>query len=173
MREQNLSAFAHNAAIVNRQEPSLFEDWHFVGTTAYPCRLLKWDPSKDGGHFSGEHMGYYDNYGIRYVRDVTQVNRDEISINDHFEGTGEHCLLWMWLFAPSVKVELSKGTPYSVEMNTGDQGFLFAWEDGKLSSQLLDSHHYPEYGKSVPTRCLRLSTTSELPYSINFTVRAL
>jgi len=172
MRKENLSAFAHNAAIVNMQEPTEFNNWGFPGTTAYPCRVLMWNISKFGGHFSGEHTGYYDRYSIRYVRDVTMVSKDEFTINDRMEGTGEHDFLWRWLFAPSVDVKLAKALS-SVEMVAGNQNFVFVWEGEKLSAQILDSEYYPEYGMRMPTKCLELSAMSQLPFNVKFTVHVL
>lgn len=170
-RKQNLSAFAHNAAIVNMQEPTSFDNWDFLCTTAYSCRVLMWDPSKFGGHFSGEHTGYYDRYGIRYVRDVTMVNGNQIAINDSFDGTGEHSLLWRWFFASSIDVKLAK-TLSSLELIAGDQNFLFSWEDEKLSAQILNSEYYPEYGKTEPTKCLELSAMFQVPISVKFMVQS-
>jgi len=170
-RIKSLSAFAHNAVIVNNQEPTTFDNRRFVGTTAYPCHALNWQPSKHSGHFIGEHMGYYKKYGIRYIREVTMAKTSEIVILDYLDGTGNHQLLWRWHFAPTVNVELMKSlSAVRIAANNG-KSCVFSWKDENLSSQIKESEYYPEYGMSRPTHCLEISTTSQLPFRVSFIIQ--
>lgn len=178
------SAAAHNGVLVDGREPFV-SHWLNGGRflmSDYGRTEVRtwWENASSRPAFVVEHQGFSRLRGIGKYRRRFLLDKDEIVLEDRYEGRGRHVLETFFHAAPSVGVAVEgnalsfreKGTRRNLELAL-DAGNLAGlslmrgeWEGGRPMGWFS-----PRYGRNVPTTTVRFRHKAVFPFTNRFVLR--
>lgn len=119
-RDYFRSTRAHNTAVVDGQDQSEMLGAFLWGRRA-SARCLTWEPRHDGGEISAEHDGYTVlRNPVLHRRTVTLDGKaGEITISDHFTGTGRNKVEIFFHLAEQCRIRKSEGNTFEIDAGPG------------------------------------------------------
>jgi len=96
-----------------------------------------------------------------------------VTILDRIEGCGRHGLVWRWQYAPGLEVrQPDADRSVSGISSSGEVRFVMSWHGRELSGKIEPTRYHPNYGATVPIKCLAISVQADLPYEARFVLRS-
>lgn len=154
----------HNTLLVDKLDQSR-PAGPFLWASKAGCKVLRWEPTEEGGILSAEHDGYSAE-GMSHRR-TFKMEDETIQIVDEVGGDGVHEVELFFHFHPDAIVESINGGAKGVR---GDR-VLKITSHPQASIDILRGQgewgwYSPVFGKKVPTSVLRYSLKVQLPKKI-------
>jgi len=151
-----------------------FIRWDYLWTLrndAIP-QVRKWSPGPRADIFVGAHTGFQ-----KLAEPVTPVRtieldhrRHSLTIEDAFEGTGQHQLRVPLHLAPGVTV--TQRAPQVFELRAGDRRYEVVWSDaGQWQARVEPARVSPSYGRILNTQSIVWSRTGPIDVRLRVEVR--
>lgn len=166
LRQRGTSA--HSTVVIDGQDSSEVWSGFRVGRRARPFGIELRD---DGGvlRATGAHDGYRHLPGAPVHRRTWELGDDGLTLRDRIEGRGGQLAEVIFHLAPGVvpiHVDQSR-----VELRTEAGGMLAVVLVRDRQVKVVPSSWHPEFGRSLPSHALRIKARSDLPITVETTLR--
>jgi hypothetical protein len=163
-RDRFRSALAHNAPIIDGEEPN-----RFVGANELfrlhddaKAKLVLWQCGDDRDRFVGTHFGYH--RLIRPVRPVRTIELDKrahrLTVRDEFEGGGDHKIVTVLHFAAGCAI-VGAGTGHWRIEKDGAR-FDLSVQGNEWHTRTITTYESPSYGVRRERPALEFSRSGHL-----------
>ncbi len=162
------STQAHNTVMLDRQEQSEIWGAFRVARRAKPLQI-EFRPRDDGFDFEGMHDGYLRLKGSPlHMRKAHWQSSGRLEVKDTVLGAGVHIAESFLHFHPDCTVELVE----SRAIVKGPSGMPVAaiQVDTSGAIALEDGQYFPEFGKALTNKVLRITVKGRLPLSFGFVI---
>jgi uncharacterized heparinase superfamily protein len=158
---------AHSTVLIDGQDSSEVWAGFRVGRRAKPFDITV-GHRHDALFATAAHDGYRHLSGAPIHRRGWTLDPVQLTVNDQIEGQGRHRIESFLHLAPEITVRESAPGFWLLEDGVG-RGIAQVSTDGGDAEVIASSWH-PEFGKSVPTQCLKLVADTELPHTIRIKI---
>ena len=160
-RNRFRSALSHNTLIVDGREQRAL--------TAGVFTLPGPDAAFHAARLRGDTWAFSRQVasGLAHRREVCAVSK-EVSVRDVVEGSGSHRLEWRFHLHPSVEASVVTNGFRLVVPGAGN--LLLEASGGALAFKVEESEYSPAYGQRDPAKVCVANGTTELPFSIAWTL---
>ncbi|MCD6076019.1 MAG: hypothetical protein K0Q70_2902, partial [Rhodospirillales bacterium] len=173
-RDRFRSALAHNAPIVDGEEPNRFvgENELFLLHDDAKAKLITWRPAADRDTFVGTHHGY--DRLVRPVRPIRTIELDKrahrLTVRDAFEGGGDHKVVTTLHFAFGCVVVHMAEHRWRIEKDGATFELTVDGEDWE--TRVVTTFESPSYGVKRERPALEFSRSGHLT-PLGFTIAPL
>jgi hypothetical protein len=147
-RNRFRSALAHNAPIIDGEEPNRFvgENELFLLHDDAKAKLITWRREDDKDTFIGTHHGY--DRLVRPVRPIRSIELDKrahrLTVSDSFEGGGDHKVVTTYHFAYGCVVSAIGERRWRIQKD--ERSFELTVDSDEWESEVLTTFESPSYG---------------------------
>ena len=165
----------HNTVVIDGEEQNRFIDRSlFLLNNDTKAGRLKWQPEERRDIFIGEHHGYtrLKNNVVHKREILFDKLKQEIKIQDHFHGKGEHLYEWYFHFAPGINVLLTGENEILLTSGKGMKAALCPVRgEVDLDVEITEGWVSSEYGIKEKSAICRYYFEGECNFKVNFKVR--
>lgn len=165
------STSSHSTIQINEEEQNRFYSWTiFAMQNDAKATCSRWETNDEKDSFEGMHYGYL-RLPCRAIhkRRITFIkNHREWLIEDEIEGKGSALLEWFFQLHPEVKYAIDNDKIILIRSGTSVE-ILLEISDGS-NIEVEDALYSPEYGVIIPSKKIKISLETELPFSKAFKI---
>lgn len=173
-RDRFRSALAHNAPIIDGEEPNRFvgENELFLLHDDAKAKLITWRRDRDKDTFVGTHYGY--DRLVRPVRPIRSIELDKtahrLTLRDTFEGGGDHKVVTALHFAYGCAIIAVGERRWRIEKD--ERSFELSVEGDEWDIEVQTTFESPSYGVKRERPALEFTRVGHLA-SLTVTIAPL